>query len=74
MPIPRVPPPGSVVCVRRQAHGSADVDVEGVQAVGGTLHLGQKTPPLIPHTQDPVLDQDLVLVLVQLPQTDDVGG
>jgi len=68
-----VPLPGDVVPERRVTDRRADVEVESVQPAVRALHLCQETPALIPDSQDPLLDQDLVVVLIQLAKADNVG-
>jgi hypothetical protein len=41
------------------------------EAVGASVHLGEKAMMAIPDTQDPVLDLHARAVLIQLSQVDD---
>jgi hypothetical protein len=66
MAIPRVPLAGDVIPMRREAHWRADVEVKCVQTVLRPLHPHQETLAWVLDALEPLLDQDLVPVLVQL--------
>jgi hypothetical protein len=59
-----VPPPGVVIAAGCKAHGLRHLHMENVEAVGASIHLGEKAMMVIPDPQDPVLDLHTQAVLV----------
>jgi hypothetical protein len=51
-----VPPPGVVIVVGYKTHRLRHLYMEDVEAVGASVHLGEKATMAIPDALDPVLD------------------
>jgi hypothetical protein len=74
VPKPGVPQPWLLRALRRQAHRLLDLQVEQVQPVARTPHLGKQAALLVANEEDPILDLDLAPVFIQLPQANDAGA
>jgi hypothetical protein len=53
----RVPQPGLVIAVRRQAHRSGDSEVDLVVAIRGAVDLGEQMVILVANPQHAVVDE-----------------
>jgi len=74
MPIASVPEPEILHRVRSQAHGPCDLGVEDVQTAWAAVDLGEQAALLVVNPHDSAFDKHLKTNLVELPNTDDVGG
>jgi hypothetical protein len=59
-----VPPLGVIVAVGCKAHELRHLYMEDVEAVGASVHLGEKAMMAIPNPQDPVLDLHTQAILI----------
>jgi hypothetical protein len=59
-----VPPPGVIIIAGYKTHGLHHLHVEDVEAVGASVHLGEKAMMTILDTQDPMLDLHVRGVLI----------
>jgi len=71
---PRVPAPGRVISLCREADWPPDVELEDVEVIRPPHHLGEQAAPLVSDLEDSILAAPLELLLVMLPKADDVGG
>ena len=70
---PGIPHPRFLGVPCRQAHRLLYLQVEQVQPILGSLHLGEKSLLPVPDSKDSVLDQYLATALIQLTNADDAG-
>ena len=52
MAVALMPEPRAIVTTHRQAERPGDVDAQGVQTVGRTLHLGDEPVALVTNAED----------------------
>jgi hypothetical protein len=64
VPKPGVPQPWLLRALRRQAHRLLDLQVEQVQPVARTPHLGKQAVLPVANEEDPVLDLDLAPMFI----------
>ena len=72
MPKSGVPLPGNLRASGGEADGPIDVEVQDVEPTRRPLHLRQQSPQLVLDPQHSMLDEDLVVIFIELPQTDNV--
>ena len=73
VPEPRMPSPDRVgTCVHSQAHRLGDSHCQLVHTVRFPPDLCQELSLPITHSEEPVLDQHLAAILIELAQADDL--
>jgi hypothetical protein len=68
------PLPSLVAAPRREAHRLADVELENVESICPTYHLGKQAAVLIPDPEDTMFTTPFELLLIELAEADNVGG
>jgi hypothetical protein len=66
--------PGCVAPLCSETHRLVDVELEDVEVIHQVRFLGEQTASLIPNIEDAMFTAPLELLLVELPQDDDVCG
>lgn len=64
--------PRLVVVVRRQVDGPPYLQVQRVEPVGASLHLGEEAMVAVADSKDTAINQYLAVSLIELANTDDV--
>lgn len=72
MPEALMPAPRRVHAPSSKAHRVRDVESDRVEPVGGATHSSKEASAFVTDPHDPLIDMDVVPILVQLPDADEV--